>query len=209
MTELRKQHNEHNLDFSRDQYRGAVKWLCCLGIVAVVLSLILSYMFVNEQQANYYASTTSGDVVPLHSLSEPVITQDHMLRFSQLAVLAAYSLDFSNYQEQMKSAERYFTPGGWSKFQDALNNNGLLSQVEDKKLTLSAIVTDTPVVLDTTIYNGRLTWRVQMPVLISYGSASEKVRRHVIITMNIQRVPSLSAPQGIQVSDFMSEANGD
>jgi intracellular multiplication protein IcmL len=190
--------------FYRDPYRSAVKWLGAMAVVAVVLSLILAFMAIQRPQPNYYASTTTGQVVPLHSLSEPVITQKHMLQWSSLAALAAYNLDFSNYEKQLKSAQPYFTTGGWDKFQQALKDEGLLSTLIDKKLDMSAVVTDTPVVLNTTVMNGRFTWRVQMPVLVTFESASETNKMHLVVTMNVQRVPSLSAPSGIQISDFVS-----
>ncbi|MCH9644787.1 MAG: type IVB secretion system apparatus protein IcmL/DotI [Gammaproteobacteria bacterium] len=205
MSVQQSQYDVNDRTLYRDHYRSTVKWLGVFGMLAVALALILGYMSVTREQPSYYASTTTGEVIPLHSLSEPVITQQHMLMWSSLAVRAAYNLDFANYKQQLDSAEQYFTPAGFDKFQQALKDDDVLSTLIDQKLDMSAVVTDTPVVLNTAILNGRYTWRVQMPVLVTFTSASETRKLHMTVTMNVQRVPSLSAPSGIQVSDFLSQ----
>lgn len=205
MSAKQSQYDVDDRTFYRDHYRNTVKWLGVFGVLAVVLALILGYMSVTREQANYYASTTTGEVIPLHSLSEPVITQAHMLQWSALAVRAAYNLDFANYKQQLNAAQQYFTPSASDKFQQALKDEDLLSTVVDQKLDMSAVVTGAPVVLNTAVLNGRFTWRVQMPILVTFNSASETRKLHLTVTMNVQRVPSLSAPSGIQVSDFFSQ----
>jgi intracellular multiplication protein IcmL len=147
-------------------------------------------------------------VTPLHSLSEPVLTSQYILEWASLAARKAFNLDFVHYEDQLAEAKPYFTPDGWDKFEAALKSSGLLESVTGKKLVMSAIVSGTPVVLNRAVIHGRFTWTMQLPVLVSFTSSSENRKEPLIITMNVQRVPSLEAPQGIQISDFQARDAG-
>ena len=87
----------------------------------------------------------------------------------------------------------------------AMNKSGLLSTVKKEKLEMSAIVSGPPVIVHTAVIHGRFTWRVQLPVLVTFTSASQTRESHWIVTMNIQRISTLDAYKGIQISDFKAE----
>ncbi len=195
---------EAHAELRRDKYRIAVKWLVIMSVITVVLSAILTSMFVFKvnEKANYYASTTTGYVIPLHPLSEPVVTQQYLLQWAELATRKAYNLDFINYQKQLQGAKAYFTPGGWNQFNAALKKASLLDTVIDKKLNMSAVVSGTPVILAKAVVHGRFTWRIQLPILVTFVSASSHSQSQVLVTMNIQRIPTLDAAKGIQISSF-------
>ncbi|MCK1862760.1 DotI/IcmL/TraM family protein, partial [Legionella pneumophila] len=44
--------------------------------------------------------------------------------------------------------------------------------------------------------NGRYSWRVQMPILVTYQSASEFTQQNNVVTMLITRVSTLNSPRG-------------
>lgn len=197
-----------NQTFYRNSYRKALGGAMLLSLSAAVLAAILVMMSWREPQPDYYASTTNGVVVPLHSLSQPVLTSQYILEWASLAARKAFNLDFVHYEDQMNEAKPYFTQDGWDKFQEALKSSGLLDTVISKKVVMSAIVSGTPVVLSRALIHGRFTWTMQLPILVSFTSSSEIQKRQFIITMNVQRVPSLDAPQGVQISDFEARNAG-
>ena len=71
----------------------------------------------------------------------------------------------------------------------------------------SAVITQMPVILNKSVIAGRYSWLVQMPVLITYTSASMSARRALIATMMISRVPVLGSSQGVQVTDMVLQPN--
>ena len=74
--------------------------------------------------------------------------------------------------------------------------------IVDKKLESSAIVYGPPVILNSMVLSGRFTWRVQLPMLVTFTSANQQTQQRYMITMDIQRVPVVSVPKGIQIKSF-------
>lgn len=186
----------------RDHYRRMVKGIIVMSVVAVILMLVLGGLLLSTPQPKYYATTTAGEVVPMHSLSQPVITNDYLLQWASLATRTAFNLDFVHYQSQLNSAQSDFTSSGWTQFTKAMKDSGLLDTVLDKKLEMSAVISGPPVILSTAVIHGRFTWRVQLPVLVTFSSASATTQARWLVTMNIQRISTLDAYKGIQISDF-------
>jgi intracellular multiplication protein IcmL len=180
--------------------------LVVMIVVCVGLSLILSYMSFTREKPSYFATTTSGSVIPLHALDEPVITNKSLLSWASVAARTAYNLDFVHYKTQMKAASINFSESGWEQFEAAMGKAGLLSSVKNKKLIMSAVVSGAPVILDSSVYHGRYIWRIQMPMLVTFSSANESTHTNLLISMDVARVASLDAPQGIQIIDFHSQS---
>jgi len=193
--------SERNLLY-RDHYRRTIKSIIVMSTSAGILAVILAGLIITTPQPKYYATTTAGQVVPMHSLSEPVVTNDYLLQWASLATRTAFNINFVNYNAQIDKAKSDFTPDGWSKFMDAMSKSGLLKTVESKKLQMNAIVAGTPVIISTAVIHGRFTWRVQLPILVTFTSASATSKSHWMVTMNIQRISTLDAYKGIQINDF-------
>lgn len=188
--------------FYRNSYRKVVSLIIALGILAIFLLTLLVYLTVRKQVLMNYASTTTGEVIELHPLSEPVISNTHLLEWATLVARQAYSFSFLNYQQQLEKVKPYFTDDAWDKFQVALNSSGLLSTIQSKKIIMETVVTASPTILYSGVLHGRYSWRIQMPILVTYATASEQTKSKYVVTMNISRVPVLDVPEGIQVTDF-------
>lgn len=191
--------------FYRDQYRQTLGWLSLMTLICIALSAILAYITIDQKKSSYYATTASGLIIPLHTLSEPIVTNSYLLQWATLATRKAFNLDFVHFQEQMEQAKIYFTSGGWEQFLIALEKSKLLEAVKSKKLMMSAVLSDAPVVLNRDIVHGSYTWRIQLPFLITFSSASEENKLKILITANVRRVPVVDTAQGIQISDFVVE----
>lgn len=189
-------------NFYRDNYRRMMKILATMIVICAILASVLVWMTYDKKQPLYYAAMTTGEVIPMHALSEPVVTSDFIIQWSSLTARLIYNLDFSKYLQQLDQVKARFTPNGWEKMMDALKSSGLIQQMLDSKLIISSVISGPPVILSRLIIHGRYTWSVQMPMLITYTSASESTQRRIVVTMNVQRVSTLDAPNGIQIIDF-------
>ncbi|OGT64346.1 MAG: hypothetical protein A3J38_09375 [Gammaproteobacteria bacterium RIFCSPHIGHO2_12_FULL_45_9] len=188
--------------FYRDRYRRVMKFVSVMAVICAVLACILSWMAYDKKQPPYYAAMTTGEVVPMHALSEPVVTSPFIVAWSARTVQLIYNLNFSIYQKQLAAVQNRFTEAGWEKMMSALKTSGLLKTLVGDKLIITAVVSGTPVILAQMITDGRFTWRVQMKVLVTYTSASQTKQNEFVVTMNIQRVPTLDAANGIQIVSF-------
>lgn len=202
MTDVTQELEYENNNLYRDHYRVALGGVLVMALLSVCLMGLFVWVSIDQQPAKYYATTTTGLIIPMRSLSEPVVRKPYLMQWASIVTRATYNLDALNYQQELDNVKPYFTAGGFDKFEGALKSSGLLQKIIDKRLRMSAIVSGDPVIIREFTMYGRYNWVVQLPLLVSLESASQHVRLHLMATMRIQRVPVLSSKEGIQISDY-------
>lgn len=197
-----EQDNKKN-EFYRDRYRTTMQWLTLMAIICVGLTFVLTYFSIQQRVPKFFSTTTTGEVKPMYSLSEPVVTSNYLLQWASLRARDVYNLSFAQYQKQLDDLKPYFTNAGYSKLRGALDSSGFIDVVNQQKLNTSAVVYKPPVILARLIVDGYFTWRVQLPLLVTFTSASQQTQLKYIVTMDVTRVPVISAPKGIQIKNFI------
>ncbi len=193
-------------NFYRDGYRRVLVILLISIIANLILGGILGYTLYNRPKPEYFATTKEGKVLRLYPLSNPVVSTAELLQWAATAATASYTFNFVNYRKELQSASEYFTPSGWKVFQDALKASRNLETVINKKLTVNAVATGAPIIIDQGVIGGKYKWKVQLPILITYESANTKITQPTIVTMIISRVSTLETVKGIAIDAFyMSE----
>jgi intracellular multiplication protein IcmL len=191
-------------DFQRDNHHRVMIAL----LVSIVLNVLLAGSFVyivkHPPAPQYFATTINGRITPLIPLDQPNMPPSTLLQWANSAAIAAYTYNFVNYRQELQSASEFFTPDGWRQFINALEGSNNLSAVIDKKLVVSAVATGAPVILDQKAINGTYTWIVQMPMLITYQSASASARQSVMVKMTIERISTLNSARGVGISSFVA-----
>lgn len=186
----------------RDNYRKALLGLWLMVAIALFLSIMIAINVVSRRAPKFYATTSTGDVIPMQSLGEPVVSNKFLLQWAGQVARNAYNVSFVDYQSKLAQLKPFFTSDGWQKFSSAMNA-GVLNTVKNQKLEVSAIVDKSPVVLSTEEIHGYLNWLVQVHLLVTYTSASQTTQQHVLVNMQVQRVSTLSTPKGILVNSFV------
>jgi intracellular multiplication protein IcmL len=196
-------------NFYRDNYRRVLLALLVLLLTVVLLVSVVFYQIYNRPTPQYFAVTTDGRIMQLFPLSQPMLSPGELLQWAHRAAISAYSYNFVNYREALQELQNNFTPAGWRHFENALRASRNLEMVITKKLVVSAVATGTPVILDQAVIDGRYSWRVQIPLLVSYQSPNEQTQRPVMVMMIISRVPTVDMPKGIAIVSFVaSESTG-
>lgn len=190
--------------FYRDGERKLIIALCGALAVIIILCTILGYIVANPPQPKYFATSISGRITPLTALDMPNQSDSAVLQWAVQAAIASFTYNFVNYHEELKVASAYYTTDGWREFMGGLKKSSNLDIVKTKKLIVSAVATKAPVILQKGLLNGRFSWRVQMPVLITYQSASEFTQQDTIVTMLITRISTIESPRGIGIAQFFS-----
>lgn len=191
-------------NFYRDNYRRIVGALLMLLFIIVMLVGTILYQLISRPEPRYFATTEDGRIMPLFPLSEPMLSPGELLQWAHGASISAYTYNFVNYRDAMQQLQNQFTPDGWRYYEDALRTSRNLEMVIAKKLVVSAVATGTPVILDQAVINGRYSWKVQIPLLVSYQSPNEQTQKPVIVMMIISRVPTVDMPKGIAIVSFVS-----
>jgi intracellular multiplication protein IcmL len=189
--------------FYKDSQRKVILALLIALLVNLVLASMLVYILTHPPAPRYFATSISGRITPLFPLNEPNQSDSAVLQWANQAAIAAFTFNFVNYRDELQASSGFFTAEGWDQFLGALQQSNNLDAVKAKKLIVSAVATRAPIILQKGVLNGSYSWRVQMPILVTYQSASEFSQQNNVVTMLISRVSTLNSPRGIGISQFV------
>lgn len=156
--------------------------------------ICLVFVFSGFASANAQAATTA--------LNQSTISSTKLLVWANEAAVSAFSYNFVNYKQALQKTSDYFTPAGWNSFKTALDKSKNLDTVVQKKLVVSAVADGSPMIVHEGVVNNTYSWKVQMPLLVTYQSAYENSKQHLLTTMVITRVPTSVRPKGIAIEQF-------
>jgi intracellular multiplication protein IcmL len=189
--------------YYKDGQKKIILILIISMVANVLFGLSLFYMITHPPSPKYFATSINGRITPLFPLNEPNQSDSAVLQWANQAAIASFTYNFVNYRSELQAASGFFTYTGWTQFLNALQGSNNLEAVKAKKLIVSAVATRAPIILQKGILNGRYSWRVQMPILVTYQSASEFSQQNNVVTMLITRISTLNSPRGIGISQFV------
>ncbi len=202
-------------NFYRDGQRKLLVVVLISGLVNIILGAMLTFIVRNPPAPKYFATSINGRITPLFPLNEPNQSDSAVLQWANQAAIAAFTYNFVNYRSELQASSGFFTADGWTQFLNALQDSNNLDAVKAKKLVVSAVATRAPIILQKGLLNGVYAWRVQMPILVTYQSASEFSQQSNVVTMLITRISTLNSPRGIGIAQFVvgpaatgADANG-
>jgi intracellular multiplication protein IcmL len=201
-----------NVAMRNSFYRDGQRKLMFVLLISIlgnfILSAMLAYIITHPPAPKYFATSINGRITPLMALNMPNQSDSAILQWSNQAAIATFSYNFVNYRSELVAASGFFTAQGWDQFVSALGSSNNLDAVKAKKLVVSAVATSAPVILQKGVLNGRYSWRIQMPMLVTYQSASEFSQQNLNVTMLVKRVDTLNSPRGIGIDQFISAPAG-
>lgn len=189
--------------FYKDSQRKVIFALLIAILVSLVMGSMLFYIITHPPAPKYFATSINGRITPLFPLEEPNQSDSAVLQWANQAAIASFTYNFVNYRDELQASSGFFTAEGWDQFLTALQQSNNLDAVKAKKLIVSAVATRAPIILQKGVLNGSFAWRVQMPILVTYQSASEFTQQNNVVTMLIMRVSTLNSPRGIGISQFV------
>lgn len=190
-------------NFYRDGQRKLLLVVLISGLANVILAAMLMFIVRHPPAPKYFATSINGRITPLFALNEPNQSDSAVLQWANQAAIAAFTYNFVNYRSELQAASGFFTADGWTQFLNALQDSNNLNAVKAKKLVVSAVATRAPIILQKGLLNGVYAWRVQMPILVTYQSASEFSQQSNVVTMLITRISTLNSPRGIGIAQFV------
>lgn len=190
-------------NFYRDNYRRVMKLLLIMSLVMVILVLTMAYLFTHRPEPKYFATTQSGRVLQLVPLSAPMLSTEALLSWASQVAMGSYTYNFANYRQKMQMQENNFTSDAWQQFLVQLKDSGNLQAVDQRKINVSAVVSGAPVVVYQGMLDGRYAWKVQVPLLVTFVSASDRFQKNYMVTMVIVRVSTVQNQNGVAVAQFI------
>jgi intracellular multiplication protein IcmL len=190
--------------YSRERFIFLLRTLyCCLALIAV-LTVANVYLAVRPIETKVIAKDPMGGIKELVTLEKPLNSQNEMLAWATNAVTGAFTLSFSNYQQQLQDIRFNFTEPGWKGFQEALRGRGVLDAIINSKFVSTAVPTAAPVVLQQGLIEGQYAWRIEIPLIVTYESASGRASQSFLVEATIIRRPETENPRGLGIQSIVA-----
>lgn len=198
--------NERLNNFYRMQYAWLLRIMNTLLIVMGILFGIILYLDYKQPWPRYYQSSADGSIRRIYALTRPMVGQRALRDWATLVAVQAYTYNFNDYAARFASLEEYFTADAYDAFLDSIASANVIDDLITKKIIVSAVANGATVVVDQRTIADRWTWKVQVPLLVSYRGGVEPYETSLIVNMLITRVPSRDVPKGIAVKQFYAVA---
>lgn len=195
-------------DFYRDNYRRAALALLLVLLINCALAFVILYKITHPPAPQYFAATDDGRIINVHPLSDPVVSDDFVLQWASTAVRQTFALDYVHWRDQLQSVSDYFSANGWNWFLQALQGTNNLKTLVDLQMVSSANITGAPQLLDHAVLDGRYAWKISVPILINYTSATKTFNLPATVTLVVVRMPITEAPDRIAINNFIVSTSG-
>lgn len=184
---------------------GFISKCYLISIIFNILAVInVFYVYSNPPEPVYYTTSINGQTAPLNPLMQPNTSDSVVAQWANLACIGGFTYDFVNYESQFETASEYFTKDGWNSFITSLQESNNLKTVISKKLVVSAVGLSPPIILKKGVVNGVYSWRIEIPILVTYQSASDVTKMKMIVKILMVRMSTSENFKGVGVDQFSS-----
>ncbi len=180
------------------------------AIILIGLMTVTFWRLQRPEEPQYFAVQIENgqkQFTRLQHFSGRLFSREDLLLWVQEVVGNLYTFNAVTYKQRFNDIlSNDFTSDGANSFRQALDNSQLLKQVTTQQLNVTGIVSGQPVILKQGQLMGRYTWKIQMPVLLTFESASQTTVQKAIVTILIVNVPTSDSPQAVAIQDFWSQS---
>ena len=169
------------------------------GIVIIGLIGIIAWETVHPPHPHYFYTDGKGTPREVFPLDYPVMSDADVAVWTVNSVVAAYTIDFRNYRDQLSRASQHFTTAAWRSFGTAFINSGNFEKLKVARLVSSAQPERAALIVHKAIIGDRLTWEIQFPLLVSYENENETHTQHLMVTALVVRTIETDHPDGIAI----------
>lgn len=188
----------------RSQYQRSMK--LALGLVLALLAAVavIAFLVATRPTPRYFAATPDLRLAPLVPLDKPVLTQQGLLNWVSETITNAVSLDFLEWRDKLSRVRENFEDEAFKSFLASLQSSGILDMIKDKRLSVSAVVTRAPVIIASGLINGKATWKIEFPLVVSYESSQgvESTQR-LMATVLVCRAATVTTPRGVVIQQVV------
>ena len=171
------------------------------GIAVLAAAWALSV----KPEPRYFAARENGGILPLVPVSIPFLSDGEVTNFAVDAVTRALTMDFANWRSDLSGASRYFErPTGWNSFLDALEGSGMLAYIREHRLVSTAVANGAVIVSAGPDAGKRYGWTIQIPLTITYESASELSRDSLVAEVDVSRLPTWEVPDAVGITRIVA-----
>ncbi len=169
-------------------------------IIVMIISLTAVIIFRPSPQS--YAVSPDGKITPLVPLKEGV-GHEAIIDFSSKAILASFSMDFQNWQQQIGGLSKYFTADGLNGFVAAIAP--IKDRVVDGRYVTSVGFAQPPVIAKSAVIDGTMKYKVTAQILIGFEGQSKKITPQLWdIALIVERIDMSKSVNGVAISSLIA-----
>jgi len=191
-------------DWYRDKFRRVT--LICLVLVLILAGSLVAnaVQVVMRPSPRYFAVTDDLRIEQMQPLSKPAISQSGLFSWTTRKVTETLSLDFVHWRKKLMDVKPAYTEEAFSQLIGSLRDSGNLEMVQKKKLVMSATVQRSPVVKAKGMVKGRMTWKLEFPINLTYESSERVVSsQKLMCNVMVRRVPVIEHPRGVNIEQIV------
>jgi intracellular multiplication protein IcmL len=174
-------------------------------VLLLISVLCNAYLGLRPIEYRYFVTDPSGRVSEIQAINRPIQSQEMVLNWATQSITKAYSMNFANYAQQLKDIEPNFNEPGWRGYQEALKTSGYLEKMLANQYSTYAVPKSAPVVVAQGDLNGVWAWRLQIPVIVLYKSASNSQTQEITVDAVVVRRPETENPSGLAIAQIISQ----
>jgi intracellular multiplication protein IcmL len=178
--------------------------LSILLLLMTILVSIISLVKYESQLApvTFAVNMKTKTIEQLNLLPYPQQSFKNVSAWLIDAITTSYSFDFNKFNEQVDSAAYYFTTDGYKTYLTALETSKIKASVIGKKLQISIIPLQNPILINGGSVGSTDFWRFKTPMLISYYGGRDAVTQKTMVEVLVLRVPTYQNYKGLAIAEF-------
>lgn len=196
------------LHWYKKQYYLAMKANIILGVCLIVSIIVIFGLIINRPKPIYFAATPDLRISELVPLYEPLLTEQGLLNWCTEIVTSAVSLDFLDWRKKLSVVRPNFSDAAFKSFLESLDSSGTLNMIKDKRLSVSSAITAAPVIVSSGLLDGKMTWRIEFPLVMSYESSQGvESTQNLMATVLVRRANTVKTPRGVAIHQIVLKRN--
>lgn len=159
------------------------------------------YTSTQQPEPRYFIAREDGGIIPLVADDVPYLNNGQVTNFAVEAITRSLTFSFANWRQDLAGASEYFQrPDGWNNFLEALESSGMLDFVRNKRLISSVVANAASIKSAGINAEGRYYWIVEVPLVMTYQSATEKSSSNLTAEIEISRLPTWQSSRGVGIT---------
>ena len=176
--------------------------VCALTISNAVLAGAGIWQHFHPPKEHFFYSDSIHKPYEIESLANPVENESKLVSDVGQWVVETYSIDFLNYKDDLSRASRHYTANGWYSFGTQLQASGNLEEIKKARLSSRAIPERAPVIIDKDVVGDRYTYKIQVPLLVTFMNSQQQNQQHLLATTIVVRTPVSEHSEGYAIDQI-------
>ena len=144
-----------------------------------------------------------------NNIANPHRTTEEITAWAQQAAADVLSFNKENRAARMSDFKKYFVKQGWMLYTAYMQENKVLSMVDQQGYSVSTIVSQVPEIVNRGASNGVYHWILRMPITISFykkdpvsGEPKPGPFGRFYLFLDVSRLPEGGGDDGIAITNW-------